>query len=238
MPKKILVICLLALFVPRPSPADDLSDAMAACDTRPDIPVTVTPRFDEPTYDYSKNIGDIMARASDTHHSIRESLTLGLTQYEPMLSIRAPLITVQSSNGLACAHIEHVDVTVGYQNVVVFIANEIPEGSCGFNEVMAHEQKHINVNRQILEKYTPRIESELGDYVKSNGYFQETDPDYAVKLLKEKFQDIIESIMKDMTAENHERQQAVDSPAEYARISRSCNGQLQGIAARFRQNRQ
>lgn len=237
MPAFFLAVFLLLSALSNPSLADDRSDILAACGVNAEIPVHVTPRFDAPAYDYSKSIRAITAAAADSHHSIHENLTLGLTQYEPILSIHAPVREVQSSDGLACAHIEHLDVSVGYQHVTVSIAREIPQGSCGFNEVMAHEQKHISVNMQILQEYTPRIEAELGDYVRQNGNFQETNADYALKLLHEKLQDIIESIMKDMTAENQERQQAVDTPAEYARISAACNGQLRFAAADARRKK-
>jgi hypothetical protein len=40
--------------------------------------------------------------------------------------------------------------------------------------------------------------------------------------------------MKDMTTENQGRQQEVDSPAEYARISGTCNGQLRFVASKAR----
>jgi hypothetical protein len=212
-------------------------DAYAACDSYPDVPVNVTPRFDAPVYDYATGIAEITALSADAHHTIREGLTLGLTRYEPMLEMQVPVKGVQLPDGLACAHVEHVDVTVGYKDVTVYVASEIPQGSCGFDQVMAHEQKHIDVNKQILAEYAPRIEAELGAYLKQNGVFRELDPDYATGILREKLQGIINSIMEEMSAENQKRQQGIDTVAEYNRVSASCNGQLRGISARFLRQR-
>src|SRR5262249_24870310 len=110
--------------------ADD--DMYAECDSYRDVPVHVTARFDQPVYDFSASIGNITELSKDTHHSIQESLTLGLTRYEPMLQVSVPVRGVQLPDGLACVHVDHVDVTFGYRNVRVYVAREFPQGSCGF----------------------------------------------------------------------------------------------------------
>ncbi|MGC8064197.1 hypothetical protein, partial [Salmonella enterica] len=89
--------------------------------------------FDRPAYDYSKNINTIMAIAADTRHSIHEGLTLGLTRYEPMITVEAPMVGISSSRGTGCTYVKEANVTVGYEDVIIYIANEIPQGSCGFN---------------------------------------------------------------------------------------------------------
>jgi hypothetical protein len=234
MPKFFLIIAALLIAFQHSALADD---PYAECESYPNVPVHVTPRFDAPAYDYSQGIADITMLSSDAHHTIREALTLGLTRYEPMLEISVPIKGVQLPSGLACAHVDHVDVTLGYKDVTVFVAYEIPQGSCGFGQVMAHEQKHINVNMQILQEYTPRIEAELSDYLRMNGVFREQDIDYATAVLKEKLQTIIDSIVMEMSTDNIRRQQNVDTPAEYARVAASCNGQLHGVVAQFMQRK-
>jgi hypothetical protein len=207
------------------------------CPSYPDVPINITTQFDDPTFDYSQNIAAIQRLSSDTSHSIKEGLTLGLTRYDPVLEFRVPIREVSLASGLSCAFVDHVDVTIGYKNVAVFIASEIPEDSCGFNQVLAHEQKHINVNKQILAEYTPRIERELKEYLRLNGVFREQTHDYALSILQGKLHEILNGIIADMTQENMRRQQMIDTRAEYARVSASCGGQLSNIAARFLQGR-
>ena len=232
MPKNFALFLALFLGLMRPLPAiaDDEYDT---CMSYPDVPVQVTPRFDEPVYDYSKDIGDITGFAADTHRSIRETLALGLTHYEPILAIKVPLEGITRSDGLTCVHVKNVEVTVGYEDVTVFIAREFPEGTCGFDEIMAHEQKHIAVNQAILDEYTPRIQAELANYLRTEGVRQETDMKYAAQLIKGRLSAIVKSMMDEMTEENARRQRLVDSPQEYARIAGACNGQLRAAAMRF-----
>ncbi len=230
----LVFFTLLALFLlPQLAYAED---PYVECAPYQDIPVNVTPRFDQPNYDYVHSISAISELAADTHHVIHEALTLGLTRYEPMLEVRVPIKGVQLPDGLACAHAENVDITVGYRYVTVYVAGEIRQGTCGFEEVLAHEQKHIRANMQTLEEYTPRIKSEISAYLKQNGVFREPNFDYAAKLIQEKLQSITNNIMNEMTAENQQRQLDIDTVAEYDRISASCGGQLRGIASKFTYN--
>lgn len=230
---KFLCFLVFVLSFVHSAYAVDIEDAKAACASNREVPVHITPRFDEPAYDYTASIADITRMAADTHHSIHEALTLGLTRYEPILGISAPLVSMQLPDGTTCAYVDHVDVTVGYQNVIVYVASEIPQDSCGFGEVMGHEQKHINVNQQILQEYAPRISDGLGVYLQTNAVFIEQDPQDALNLLREKMQETLKTIMDEMSADNVARQAAVDSVEEYQRVSNSCGGQLRGIVAQF-----
>ena len=200
------------------------------------MPVKVTPVFDEPQYDFNTDISGIRDVLNDTQHSIQENhdtLPLGVTHYEPVLEFRLPVQIITFPDGISCAHVERADVTIGYRNVTVYIAREVPQNTCGFEEIMAHEQKHIAVNRQILQEYMPIIEGRLKDYLRLNGVFREQNLDYAVSLLREKLQEILNGLGQQMTDENRARQHQVDSPAEYRRLTVSCNGQLAGVVGNF-----
>ncbi|MDX2028429.1 MAG: hypothetical protein SFW62_07315 [Alphaproteobacteria bacterium] len=204
------------------------------CESYPDVPVTVNPVFENPKYDFSQDIAAIQTMAKDSQRSISEKLTLGLTRYEPMLEFRLPMKGVIFPNGLACAHAERAEITIGYRNVTVYVAREVPQGSCGFGEIMAHEQKHIDVNKQLLQDYAPMIQEKLRAYLRLNGVFRERNPDYAMQLLREKLQEIVNSLGLQMMEDNHRRQQQVDNMDEYQRITLSCNGQMASIAEHFR----
>lgn len=238
-PLHLLIGLLLAVTLVSVTPAyaddaDEIREASAACNLNRDVPVNIMPRFDEPAYDYTYSVGEISRMAADYHHSIHEAMTFGLTQYEPLIQFNAPIKSIRYPSGKSCTYVDHVDVTVGYQNVVVYIADEIPPESCGFNEVMGHEQKHINVNINLLNDYVPRISTEVQDYLRLNGAFTEQNRDFALEQLHGKLQSIVKKVFSEMADENTSRQSEVDSPAEYRRVSSSCNGQLSDIAAHAR----
>ena len=203
------------------------------CPTYPDVPVNVTPFFDAPVYDNNTPVIALQSLSGNEAYHIHETLTLGLTRYQPSFEISVPIMTTQAADGLACAYVDHVDVKVGYKDVTVYVAQEIPQNSCGFQEVAAHEQKHIAVNRAILNEFAPVIQTKIQAYLKTNGVFREENPDYALSLVREKLKTILTETASAMVAENQRRQQGVDSPAEYARISASCNGQLRAFGMQY-----
>lgn len=213
--------------------------AEAACVSYPDVPVNITPVFESPKYDFSENLAAIQQIASDRQHVIphNESVTLGITRYERVLQFHIPMEIEQRPGDLACAWVKEADITVGYRAVTVFIAREIPGRSCGYEETVNHEQKHVEVNRELLIEYIPRIKEAMKNYLRANGMFRVQDPKYAEQLLREKLNIAMQAIIKDMEAENVRRQQQVDSPEEYARLAHVCQGQLTVIADNYRRGK-
>lgn len=206
------------------------------CAAYPNVPINVNPVFDEPRYNYTVDIGGLQKLAQDPQHTVHgghNGLTLGLTRYEPILEFRIPIRTVKFPDGVSCVHVDHVDVNIGYRKVVVYIPKEVPNGSCGFDQVMAHEQKHVAVNRDILNEYAPTIAQKLQDYLRVNGVFKEANADYASQLLNEKLKAILFDMSNQIFTENQKRQQLVDSPEEYRRVSAACNGQLTQAAQQY-----
>jgi hypothetical protein len=202
------------------------------CNAYPDIPVNVTPIFEEPKVDLSVDMLGIRRLTNDTAHGIGENIPLGITRYRPFVEFRVPVKTTTFPDGTSCAEIERADVTIGYKEVTIYIANDVPQGTCGFDEIMAHEHKHIAVNRQILQDYVPIIRDSLRDYLRTNGVFYEQDHDFALHLLHEKIQDILNQLGGQMVQDNVTRQRQVDTPQEYRRLSDACNGQLQSVIRR------
>lgn len=202
------------------------------------VNLTLTPVFDRPDYNYTTNIATIQQLAIDTKTSITESLTLGLTRYKPFLQFSVPIKGwTDTSTGVSCMHLEDANVEFGYHEVTVYIANEIPYQSCGFNEIYQHEQKHISVNWQVLQDYTPLIQKTLQDYLNKFGVICTSNPHQTQEQLNETFHTMLSKWNDQINAENHRRQQLVDSPEEYSRITNSCSGQLKAVVRQFVNNR-
>ena len=220
------------LSVAQPAYAED-GFAAEDCSSYPEVPVQVTPVFPDPAFDYRQNINQIRALSGDGQHNIREEIPLGLTHYQPILDVKVSTRMIDLPNGLTCARIDHVDVTLGYRDVTVYVASEIAPDSCGFNQVLDHEQKHIAVNRDVLARYAPLIEQQLEVYLRDNGVFREQNYGYAAQLAHDRMKNIVSDLAEQLSRENFERQRDIDTQQEYRRISLSCGGQLQTVAYRF-----
>lgn len=219
-----LLLALLAL----PAAAQPESE----CDADFTPFVNVTPVFDSPNYNFTTGLDGIQKIAQDSGHSIHEKIALGVTHYQTMLEFRTPVVILTYPDGNSCARVQRIDVTIGYKDVTVYVAREIPEGSCGFDEVMAHEQKHIDVNRGVLQDYAPRIQESVEDYLRGNAVIHGQDHDAEIARLRQNLQNLLDDLSTKMMNDNIARQKEVDSPEEYARLSHVCGGQLAAVAGR------
>jgi hypothetical protein len=192
-------------------------------------------------YDYTHNLSQLQVLAHDTKHATHDGhkgLTLGLTRYQPFMELKVPVMTVKYSNGDGCVHVDRVDVLLGYKDVTVYIPHEIPQGSCGFDEVVAHEKKHIAVNQRVLDEYVPQIEEKMRDYISRSGVRHQRNTDQALAALNQNLASILDEFATTMFTENARRQRLVDSPEEYLRVSSSCNGQLVIVSDQFKRKEQ
>jgi hypothetical protein len=221
---------LSAIFFLVLMPAAAAAQTETACSAVAPPFVDVMPVFAQPAYNLTTNIEGIQRIAKDTGHSIHESITLGITRYQSFIEFRTPVETTTFANGGACTKVRRADVTIGYRDVTVYVAREVPQGSCGFNEVVAHEQKHIAVNLEVLKEYAPRIQQSLEAYLRDDAVFAGRNRADELALLRKNLQAILDRFGERMIDDNIARQKQVDSPEEYRRLSRVCNGQLAAIA--------
>ncbi|OFW88119.1 MAG: hypothetical protein A3B66_05190 [Alphaproteobacteria bacterium RIFCSPHIGHO2_02_FULL_46_13] len=107
----------------------------------------------------------------------------------------------------------------------IFIASEFPQGTCMHNSIMGHEQKHIQVDREIVNKYAALIGQALQNDVSRYrvfGPFPASNQDAALEQVKTRMQNILRQYSNQMSAERKARQQQVDNLAEYERVNKSC----------------
>lgn len=107
----------------------------------------------------------------------------------------------------------------------IFIANEFPQGSCMHNSIMGHEQKHIQVDREIVNKYAALIgqafQKDVSQY-RVFGPFPASNQNAALEQVKTRMQTILRQYTDQMSAERKARQQQVDNLGEYERVNKSC----------------
>jgi len=230
----LVFVALLPLFFAPPALAqDDEDEEIDSCQSWPNVPVNIVTVFSEPKYDFDKNMAAIQSIASDRGHSLPEGIALGVARYEPVLNFNVPTVVEDMPLGITCAYIKHVDVAFGYEDLTVLIAHEVPQGSCGFEEILKHEQKHVEVAHELLHKYAPIISEKLAEHLKVYGMSQASNPDYAQQYLSDKLHDAVGDIVMQMENENIERQQQIDTPAEYERLGTVCNGELATITQQY-----
>ena len=178
--KSWLKICVMILFMvamPLAASAAPSRFAKNQCkkEARTNPPkIEVVYNYGELKIDHThtaEELAEIMKKmypsAPENNHKIN-----GLTRLSPYISVESGVVEKQMGENL-CYYPESVKLYIGYKPVV-YIREDLPEGTCRYNVTMRHEQTHLDIGdlsmQQFLQKIQvifPRIVKEAGVVIKS-----------------------------------------------------------------------
>lgn len=238
--RKCKCLAVVGVLVFAAIPAFAQSDEPFACDPYPNVPINITPVFDEPRTDTTLALAALQGLATSEPTKViphAESVTLGLTHYEPVIHFRVPMLKTTMDDGTTCVQVRQIDATIGYKNVMIYIAQELAANGCAMRHVNEHEKKHVAVNRGILVTYVPKVQAKLADYLKIYGVYRGPNAEYAESLMNDKVEFVLKETAQQIMEENRRQQKRIDSPEEYARNNFVCDGAIPLLIARSRQSR-
>ncbi|MGE0109845.1 MAG: hypothetical protein AB7S81_08840 [Bdellovibrionales bacterium] len=213
--------------------------AVESCPPFETAVITISPLLEEPQYDFSQGMHNLLAMGSaqDRHRfsSTEKETPVGLTAAAIKFKTNYQIIkTVLPSNYSVCAQIKNLRIDFGFDDTVVYVARELPRNSCSFREVFNHELKHVNKDRQLVLLYAPEVESQFRELINRIGIVH-TTTSYAAELeIKKEVNDYINKLSSKLAAIRQEHQQEVDSREEYARLQKACNGDLESYVRQYR----
>ncbi len=174
----------------------------------------------------------------DTHLSYRaltamkgmarpNTYVLGLTKTESRVAIALDGPMLQDPvSGYECVA-PQISVKLFYAPVVIYIGREFPPGSCAYDEVMAHEQRHLQAYMAHLPKVEVLVRAALAKRFEARPLYAPRGTAKAA-LAQEIDSGWLPYIKAEM-AKVEVAQAAIDTPQEYARLGKVCNGEIQHI---------
>lgn len=124
-----------------------------------------------------------------------------------------------------CLFINYLDVKI-VLSPTIYISKEYAKGSCMYNAVMEHERKHVELDRQIINKYTGLLIGDLKTYLQRTGYkygpMSIRKIPEAQKAINETLGGFIRQYSKTLNDERKRRQQDIDTREEYDRVNNLC----------------
>jgi hypothetical protein len=166
---------------------------------------------------------------------VRGGVVLGLTRTESRVAIKVDgKLLTEPDSGMECVA-PRIGVTLYYQPIVVYIGREFEPGTCAYREILAHEMRHL---KSYLD-YLPKVKETVRDRLA--GRF-DGKPLYAREgggrdLLQREIDRNWMPYIKAEMARVEQLQAAIDSPREYARLSKLCQGEVQSLIRSTRPNR-
>lgn len=157
----------------------------------------------------------------------RGAHVLGLTRTESRVSVtlNGPILQDRTS-GYECVA-PQLRVTLFYAPIVVYIGREFPVGSCAYRQILAHEMGHLNTYLDHLPTVERRVRAALERRFQGRPLYAPIGQAQAL-LAREIDTAWMPYIRRELGAVER-LQAAIDTPQEYARLSKVCKGEVQSF---------
>ena len=203
--------------------------------------INVVPRAEPVKYDYSQPRAMLQAQKIDTVNPYGYNTTSHTTGYmqgsiQLKHSVEMGHKFLPRYNAY-CIWYKTVNLNIEVDPTIV-IAKEETEDKCRLNAVRDHELKHVNVDREIVNKYGRTMGQKVYDGLKSRGFMAGPIPAAQAEAVIARMQTTIGQLIdleyQKMQIERQERQQGVDSLEEYERVNNVCKDSKTTAASRSR----
>lgn len=181
---------------------------------------------DEISYDYSHSTAELSRMKSDTispYPKGSDTATSGLREDHPQIRSEIKWNIRYTDPAKACMFFKTIDVTL-HLKPKIYLAREFNTGQCR-DAVLSHERKHIQVDREVMNKYAGLIGVSLQNTINKVGAIGPFNMNNmnAVKNQSSAYvKAALDPYKKALSDELHTRQQAVDNLAEYQRVGSFC----------------
>jgi len=160
---------------------------------------------------------------------------LGLTKTESRVAIGLDGAMLQDpASGYECVA-PHITVKLFYAPIVIHVGREFAPGTCAYDEILAHELRHMKTYLDHLPKVETLVRDALARRFEARPMYAPSGSAKAA-LTREIDTGWMPYIKAEMS-KVEVLQAAIDSPQEYARLGKACNGEIQIILNRPRRAR-
>ncbi len=163
------------------------------------------------------------------------SYVLGLTKTESRISIGLNAQILSDSPGLRECIAPRIDVSLSYVPIIIYIGSEFPPGSCSYQEILAHEMRHLKTYLDHLPKVETLVRAALKKRFTEKPIYAPAGQGKA--LLEHELDAGWMPYIKNEMGKVEQLQAAIDSPQEYARLSKVCKGEVQLLIGAPKRNR-
>jgi hypothetical protein len=153
------------------------------------------------------------------------SFVLGLTRTASRISMGLNgKILGDPRSGQECIA-PHIDVSLSYEPIVIYVGSEFLPGSCAYQQILAHEMRHLKTYLDHLPKVETLVRASLKKRFSAKPIYA---PAGQSKLLLEREMDSgWMPYIKHEMAKVEQFQATIDTPQEYARLGKVCKGEVQ-----------
>lgn len=157
---------------------------------------------------------------------------LGLTHTESRITVKVDgKVLDDPASGYECV-LPRVAVGLDYVPIVVYVGREFIPGTCAYREVLAHEMRHLKSYQAMLPTVQERVREKLANRYAGKPLYARAGE--ARGLLQNEIDAAWLPYIRNEMARIERMQLDIDTPQEYARLSKVCHGEVQSLIASTR----
>jgi hypothetical protein len=150
-------------------------------------------------------------------------LPIGLTVADLGTSYDTKFYYRKAQSGGHCVALAEAKFSVGYDDITVYISSEYAEGTCEYNSILAHEQEHVRIDREILKAYEGKFKDALRRLLRGKKaifahHKGEARSAYVLELRRQ-----LDGVVTEMAVARNLKNGAIDTQDSYRRLSAQCD---------------
>lgn len=199
-------------------------EAAGACPSEPVPEVTIVADMPPVVYDYSYDVESLTAfeKLGKARTSSAEFELLGLAVHDFDPAAETDLRPyIRESAGLVCAGFESSEVHL-HMSSQIYVANDFPKGTCLYEEILAHEERHHEVARRLFTEFAADATRRLAEDLRSRPFLQVSGPWEGRSASQARLERAIAAAYVGFIERYEIEQGAIDTTEEYARIANAC----------------
>jgi hypothetical protein len=155
------------------------------------------------------------------------AVVLGLTKTQSRVEIKLAGAVLQDAvSGYECVA-PQITVRLFYDPVVIYVGREFPVGSCSYQQILAHELRHLKVYLDHLPVVEAAVRAALAHRFEAKPLYAPSGT--ARSALEHEVNSGWLPYIRAEMAKVELQQEAIDSAQEYARLGASCQGEINRI---------
>lgn len=167
--------------------------------------------------------------------AVQGATVLGLTHTESRVAMQvAGKMLTDADSGAECIA-PRVDATLRYLPIVIYIGSEFGPRSCAYREILAHEKRHLQAYLWYLPKVADQVRERLAARFDGRPVYARNGE--ALAALRREIDTRWMPYVKAEMTTVETLQAGIDSPQEYARLSKVCGGEVQSLIGSTRSSR-
>ena len=131
----------------------------------------------------------------------------------------------------SCLFVDRIRVSAAFRGNRIYVAREFKEGTCPFEQIITHEERHATLDYQLLQQWKSELHRDLNGFLSQIPPQRTNDRDALFKIWLSKLQEHVDGALDSFSKRLALEQAKIDTQSEYTRLSKACGGAVADILA-------